>query len=183
MSSLFFLLPSQCQNLHDSEHLTWLTVNHVSDLISLSHEPPVQDLISAVHRNSAASGLFIQAIQSRCDNLSTVCIYIFTASSLSSCSDDLFCYLHIKCVNLQPVMLKKTLQCLEGIHLSQSGALLMLYVDKLLNTPFRVLARMVDTLACRRVEMLLAETLQVKHTHAVDYNWIKFILLQIKDTI
>uniref|UniRef100_A0A8C1QLV7 Huntingtin n=1 Tax=Cyprinus carpio TaxID=7962 RepID=A0A8C1QLV7_CYPCA len=119
-----------CQNLHDSEHLTWLTVNHVSDLISLSHEPPVQDLISAVHRNSAASGLFIQAIQSRCDNLST------------------------------PVMLKKTLQCLEGIHLSQSGALLMLYVDKLLSTPFRVLARMVDTLACRRVEMLLAETLQ-----------------------
>lgn len=59
-------------------------------------------------------------------------------------------------------MLKKTLQCLEGIHLSQSGSLLMLYVDKLLRTPFRVLARMVDTLACRRVEMLLAETLQVQ---------------------
>uniref|UniRef100_A0A8D3BJV3 Huntingtin n=1 Tax=Scophthalmus maximus TaxID=52904 RepID=A0A8D3BJV3_SCOMX len=119
-----------CQNLHDSEHLTWLIVNHVRDLISLSHEPPVQDFISAVHRNSAASGLFIQAIQSRCDNLTT------------------------------PTMLKKTLQCLEGIHLSQSGSLLMLYVDKLLSTPFRVLARMVDTLACRRVEMLLAETLQ-----------------------
>ncbi|XP_061737340.1 huntingtin isoform X7 [Nerophis ophidion] len=119
-----------CQNLHDSEHLTWLIVNHVSDLISLSHEPPVQDFISAVHRNSAASGLFIQAIQSRCDNLTT------------------------------PTMLKKTLQCLEGIHLSQSGSLLMLYVDKMLSTPFRVLARMVDTLACRRVEMLLAETLQ-----------------------
>lgn len=63
---------------------------------------------------------------------------------------------------LQPTMLKKTLQCLEGIHLSQSGSLLMLYVDKLLSTPFRVLARMVDTLACRRVEMLLAETLQVR---------------------
>ncbi|XP_043918860.1 huntingtin isoform X2 [Protopterus annectens] len=119
-----------CQNLHDSEHLTWLIVNHIQDLISLSHEPPVQDFISAVHRNSAASGLFIQAIQSRCDNLAT------------------------------PVMLKKTLQCLEGIHLSQSGAVLMLYIDKLLRTPFRVLARMVDTLACRRVEMLLAESLQ-----------------------
>ncbi|KAJ8000512.1 hypothetical protein DPEC_G00180890 [Dallia pectoralis] len=119
-----------CQNLHDSEHLTWLIVNHVRDLINLSHEPPVQDFISAVHRNSAASGLFIQAIQSRCDDLST------------------------------PTVLKKTLQCLEGIHLSQSGSLLILYVDKLLSTPFRVLARMVDTLACRRVEMLLAETLQ-----------------------
>uniref|UniRef100_A0A8C4L2U9 Huntingtin n=1 Tax=Equus asinus TaxID=9793 RepID=A0A8C4L2U9_EQUAS len=119
-----------CQNLHDSEHLTWLIVNHVQDLISLSHEPPVQDFISAVHRNSAASGLFIQAIQSRCENLST------------------------------PTTLKKTLQCLEGIHLSQSGAVLMLYVDKLLCTPLRVLARMVDTLACRRVEMLLAANLQ-----------------------
>uniref|UniRef100_A0A673TZ91 Huntingtin n=1 Tax=Suricata suricatta TaxID=37032 RepID=A0A673TZ91_SURSU len=119
-----------CQNLHDSEHLTWLIVNHIQDLINLSHEPPVQDFISAVHRNSAASGLFIQAIQSRCENLST------------------------------PIALKKTLQCLEGIHLSQSGAVLTLYVDKLLCTPFRVLARMVDTLACRRVEMLLAANLQ-----------------------
>ncbi|XP_055988635.1 huntingtin isoform X2 [Sorex fumeus] len=119
-----------CQNLHDSEHLTWLIVNHIQDLISLSHEPPVQDFISAVHRNSAASGLFIQAIQSRCDNLSA------------------------------PATLKKTLQCLEGIHLSQSGAVLTLYVDKLLSTPLRVLARMVDTLACRRVEMLLAANLQ-----------------------
>ncbi|KAB0404195.1 hypothetical protein E2I00_003897 [Balaenoptera physalus] len=119
-----------CQNLHDSEHLTWLIVNHMQDLISLSHEPPVQDFISAVHRNSAASGLFIQAIQSRCENLST------------------------------PTTLKKTLQCLEGIHLSQSGAVLTLYVDKLLCTPFRVLAHMVDTLACRRVEMLLAANLQ-----------------------
>ncbi|KAG5845042.1 hypothetical protein ANANG_G00134640 [Anguilla anguilla] len=122
--------PLHCQNLHDSEHLTWLIVNHVEDLITLSHEPPVQDFISAIHRNTAASGLFIQAIQSRCENLST------------------------------PTTLKKTLQCLEGIHLSQSGALLILYVDKLISTPFRVLARMVDTLACRRVEMLLAETLQ-----------------------
>ncbi|XP_053779195.1 huntingtin isoform X3 [Desmodus rotundus] len=119
-----------CQNLHDSEHLTWLVVNHIQDLISLSHEPPVQDFISAVHRNSAASGLFIQAIQSRCENLSA------------------------------PTTLKKTLQCLEGIHLSQSGAVLTLYVDKLLCTPFRVLARMVDTLACRRVEMLLAANAQ-----------------------
>ncbi|KAM5271600.1 huntingtin [Ctenodactylus gundi] len=119
-----------CQNLHDSEHLTWLIVNHVQDLISLSHEPPVQDFISAVHRNSAASGLFIQAIQSRCENLSTL------------------------------TTLRKTLWCLEGIHLSQSGAVLTLYIDRLLGTPFRALAHRVDTLACRRVEMLLAANLQ-----------------------
>ncbi|KAG8591293.1 hypothetical protein GDO81_000117 [Engystomops pustulosus] len=130
LGALILFCDYVCQNLHDSEHLTWLIVNHVQDLINLSHEPPVQDFISAIHRNSAASGLFIQAIQSRCENLAT------------------------------PTSLKKTLQCLEGIHLSQSGAVLMLYIDKLLCTPFRVLARMVDTLACRRVEMLLAATPQ-----------------------
>ncbi|XP_029142734.1 huntingtin-like, partial [Protobothrops mucrosquamatus] len=128
--SLILFCDYVCQNLHDSEHLTWLTVNHVQELISLSHEPPVQDFISAIHRNSAASGLFIQAIQSRCENFAS------------------------------PTAVKKTLQCLEGIHLSQSGAVLVLYVDKLLSTPFRVLAHMVDTLACRRVEMLLAASVQ-----------------------
>lgn len=75
-------------------------------------------------------------------------------------------------------MLKKTLQCLEGIHLSQSGSLLMLYVDKLLNTPFRVLARMVDTLACRRVEMLLAETLQVCFLGNTSQQWVKNIQMK-----
>lgn len=67
----------QCQNLHDSEHLTWLVVNHVQDLVSLSHEPPVQDFISAVHRNSAASGLFVQAVRSRCENLCAVSLRLW----------------------------------------------------------------------------------------------------------
>ncbi|XP_060044468.1 huntingtin isoform X2 [Erinaceus europaeus] len=115
-----------CQNLHDSEHLTWLVVNHVRDLIGLAQEPPVQDFLSAVHRSSAASGLFLQAVQARLPHLCT------------------------------PAMLKRTLWCLEGIHLGQSGALLTLCVGELLCTPFRALARTADALACRRVEMLLA---------------------------
>lgn len=77
---------------------------------------------------------------------------------------------------MQPTTLKKTLQCLEGIHLSQSGAVLTLYVDKLLCTPFRVLARMVDTLACRRVEMLLAATLQVTQIPAWEALWLVPVL-------
>lgn len=149
----------QCQNLHDSEHLTWLVVNHIQDLISLSHEPPVQDFISAVHRNSAASGLFLQAIQSRCENLSAV-----SPAACGQCQPpgrSQVTFSLPTSLSRQPTTLRKTLQCLEGIHLSQSGAVLTLYVDKLLCTPFRVLARMVDTLACRRVEMLLAANLQV----------------------
>ncbi|XP_078717925.1 huntingtin isoform X2 [Lampetra fluviatilis] len=119
-----------CQNLHDSEHMTWLIVNHVRDLVALASEPPVQDCVSAVHRNAAASGLFIQAIQSRGLDLT------------------------------KPVVLRRTLQRLEGIHLSQSGAVLSLLVESFLATPLRVLGHMVDTLACRRVEMLLAENLE-----------------------
>ena len=62
----------QCENLNDAEHMTWVIINHVAELIELSHEPPVQDFISAIHRNSAASGLFIQAINSRCENVTRV---------------------------------------------------------------------------------------------------------------
>ncbi|XP_071090376.1 huntingtin-like isoform X1 [Haliotis cracherodii] len=116
-----------CENLNDAEHMTWLIINHVSDLIELSDESPVQDFISAIHRNSAASSLFIQAIHARCENVS------------------------------RPSLVKKTLKCIEAIHLTQSGALLTLLIDKFLNTHQLAVARMCDTIACRRVEMLLAE--------------------------
>lgn len=33
------------ENLHDAEHLTWLIVNHVNDLIEHIHEAPVRDLM------------------------------------------------------------------------------------------------------------------------------------------
>ena len=62
----------QCENLNDAEHVTWVIINHVNDLIHLSLEPPVQDFVSAIHRNSAASGLFIQAINLQCDHLAKV---------------------------------------------------------------------------------------------------------------
>ena len=35
----------QCENLNDAEHMTWVIINHVNDLIDLSQEPPVQDFI------------------------------------------------------------------------------------------------------------------------------------------
>ncbi|XP_074640755.1 huntingtin-like [Tubulanus polymorphus] len=119
-----------CENLTDAEHMIWVIINHVGDLITQAYEPPVQDFISAIHRNSAASGLFIQAIHSRCENLG------------------------------RPSMVKKTLQCLEAIHLSQSGTLLTLLIDKFLHTQHMAVARICDTIACRRVEMLLAEKVE-----------------------
>lgn len=144
---------------------------------------------SAIHRNSAASGLFIQAIHSRCDNLSVVSISSsFTMSTFHN-SVNLYlrgqyyetevasvhhlCYMWVYvsvcvcvcapiCVFLQyqPSFVKKTLQCLEAIHLSQSGALLSLLIDKFLFTHHLAVSRMCDAIACRRVEMLLAENME-----------------------
>lgn len=61
-----------CENISDAEQLTWLLVNHIEYVIRLSNEAPISELISAVHRNPAASGLFIQAIGSRCRDIHEV---------------------------------------------------------------------------------------------------------------
>nr|XP_022340193.1 huntingtin-like isoform X2 [Crassostrea virginica] len=119
-----------CENMLDAEHMTWLVINHVTDLIQLSRESPVQDFISAIHRNSAASCLFIQAIHSRGQDVS------------------------------KPSLIKKTMKCVEAIHLSQTGALLTLLIDKFLNTHHLSVARLCDTIACHRVEMLLADNFE-----------------------
>lgn len=119
-----------CENLSDAEHMTWLIINHVTDLIELSTESPVQDFISAIHRNPAASSLFIQAIHARGES---VC---------------------------RPSLVKKTLRCLDAIHPSQSGALVTLLVDKFLHNHQLAVSIMCDTIVCRRLEALLAEHLE-----------------------
>ncbi|XP_076357189.1 huntingtin isoform X3 [Tachypleus tridentatus] len=116
------------ENLNDAEQITWLIVHHVNDLVELSSELPVHDFISAVHRNPAASSLLVQAIHARCVNLS------------------------------KPSFVNRTLRCLESIHPSQSGSLLALLIDKFLPTHHLTTARLCDSLACRRLELLLADT-------------------------
>lgn len=66
--------------------------------------------------------------------------------------------IHLNTHFLQPLLAKKTLQCLEAIHLSQSGALLTLLIDKFLASHHLAVARYCDSIACRRVEMLLTES-------------------------
>ncbi|KAG8226329.1 hypothetical protein J437_LFUL009906 [Ladona fulva] len=53
------------------------------------------------------------------------------------------------------------LRCIEGVHPSQSGALLsQLLVPRLLSCPHLALSRRASALACRRAELLL-----VQHLH------------------
>lgn len=56
----------------DGEQMSWMLVNNVELLVNLYDEPPVFELISAVHRNSTASRLFIQAIATTCRQISNV---------------------------------------------------------------------------------------------------------------
>ncbi|CAG2068953.1 unnamed protein product, partial [Timema podura] len=123
-----------CENLNDAEQLSWLLVNHTEEIVALSTEPPVQELIAAVHRNSAASGLLVQAVGSKCQDLK------------------------------QPSFVCRLLRCLEGVHPSQSGALLMLLVPRLLGSPQLAPARLAGALACRRAELLL--TLSEEEVHS-----------------
>ncbi|CAK1541208.1 unnamed protein product [Leptosia nina] len=47
-------------------HLTWLLVNRCAVLLAHRHEPPVQQLLSAVQRTPAASALLLHAVAARC---------------------------------------------------------------------------------------------------------------------
>nr|CAD7441339.1 unnamed protein product [Timema bartmani] len=126
---------SQCNmRMSRQQQLSWLLVNHTEEIVALSTEPPVQELIAAVHRNSAASGLLVQAVGSKCQDLK------------------------------QPSFVCRLLRCLEGVHPSQSGALLMLLVPRLLGSPQLAPARLAGALACRRAELLL--TLSEEEVHS-----------------
>ncbi|XP_032690213.1 huntingtin isoform X2 [Odontomachus brunneus] len=115
-----------CENLNDVEPLTWLLVNHIEEAINIATESPVKDLLStAIHRNPAASGLLVQAIATKCTDLS------------------------------QPSFIKRLLQCIEGAHHSQSGAVIMTLIPRLLSTKYLALSRMAAKIASRRVEILL----------------------------
>lgn len=115
-----------CENLNDVEPLTWLLVNHIEEAVNIATESPVRDLLTtAIHRNPAASGLLVQAIATKCTDLS------------------------------QPSFIKRLLQCIEGAHHSQSGAVIMTLIPRLLSTKYLALSRIAAKIASRRVEILL----------------------------
>lgn len=115
-----------CENINDAEPLTWLLINHIEETITLARESPVRELLAvAVHRNPAASGLLVQAIAARCLDLS------------------------------KPSFVKRLLQCLEGTHQSQSGALILAMVPRLLTSKHLALCRLAAKIASRRAEILL----------------------------
>ncbi|XP_076067326.1 huntingtin isoform X2 [Oratosquilla oratoria] len=114
------------RHMQEGEWLTWLVVQHISDVVMLHKEPPVASLLRTIHASSAASALLIQAIHARC-NLIHKAEYGGHIVSL-----------------------------VAGVHVSQSGALVTLLVERLLGSPHLVVARAACSLATHRMHLLLA---------------------------
>ena len=110
--------------------LAMLLINSLIELFELaSDESIVLDLFSAIHRNAYASSLFINCINSNWSALiSKRKLYL-----LHSC-----------------------LKSVEGIHLSASGHLLNLIIDKYFNLPYLSLVKYADYIVCQRIEMMLS---------------------------
>lgn len=64
--------------MQEGEWLTWLVVQHISDVVVLHSEPPVHSLIQSIHASPAASALLIQAIHARCEYVQKVSTSIFS---------------------------------------------------------------------------------------------------------
>ncbi|XP_037081655.1 huntingtin-like [Pollicipes pollicipes] len=124
--SLILLCDYMCENTSDGELLAWLLTSHITELVALSAEPPVFDMLDALHRNPSASGLLIQAIAARCRHLD------------------------------QPLMAQRVLRCLEGAPAGQYGPLLLLLSRRLMMSHHLAVADEVVRLACRKLEIVLA---------------------------
>jgi hypothetical protein len=114
--------------LDNTVGLTMILVNNLVELFELSaHESTVWDLLSTIHRNSAASCLFIQSINLNWPSLVS---------------------------KRKLYLLLNLLKSLEGVHLSASSHLLNLLIDKYFGLPYLSLVRYADHIACQRVEMM-----------------------------
>ncbi|KAI1278484.1 Huntingtin [Halotydeus destructor] len=116
--------------LADAEQMAWLLVNNVQLVVTVSYELPVKEFVSAVHRKPASSGLFLQAVSTRCEEALT-----------------------------KPVFLKKLLPCLEYVHPVQSGSLITFLVERIIvkrvSSIARTLASQAEDLAISRIEMII----------------------------
>lgn len=98
--------------------LTMLIINNLSELFELaSNEAMVLDLFSTIHRNASASSLFIHSISSNW---------------------------HSIVAKKKLYLLHSCLKSLEGVHLSSSGHLLNLLIDKYFPLPYLSLVRFAD---------------------------------------
>ncbi|CAL4176844.1 unnamed protein product, partial [Meganyctiphanes norvegica] len=133
------------RHMKEGEWLTWLVVQHISDVVLLHKEPPVRSLIQSIHSSPAASALLIQAIHARCEHVQK--------GEYGGHIISLVC----------------------GVHVNQSGALITFLVERLLSSPYLVVTRAASALAAQRTHLLLAMNPQQVKTQFPQVDITKII--------
>lgn len=88
----------------------------------------VHNLFGLIHRTPVASHLFVESIYTNWDHL----------------------------LKRNKLLLSlKILRTLEGIHLDESGLLLVLLIEQFLTLPYITVLRVAELIICRRIEMML----------------------------
>ena len=127
---LVLLCDHLCDNISSAvDNITWLVMNYVQDIVCNIRENPVQDFVMSVHASASVSGLLLQAV-------------ITKISGLSANQTDV-------------TFLKDSLTCIENVHPSHNGKLIMFLIRKYLISPHLSLTRQANSLICGRIEALL----------------------------
>ncbi|KAF5273906.1 hypothetical protein FQA39_LY01021 [Lamprigera yunnana] len=116
-----------CDYLNEnlSEAKPWFLVHNIRLLVQLCDEEPICEFFSSLHRNSVASGLIIQAINTKCLPIP------------------------------ESTLRMKALKSMKNIHSSQVGTLLNSLLPNFLDCRQLTLSRLVTNLASRKIELLL----------------------------
>ena len=134
--------------LNNTIGLTMLIINNLSELFELaSNESIVLDLFSLIHRNAAASSLFVHSVATNWRAIASG--GVGSGGRRSNRRLQRFVGGSKKLY-----LMHACLKSLEGVHLASSGHLLNLLIDKFFRLPYLSLVRYADHIACQRVEMI-----------------------------
>ncbi|CAF1277551.1 unnamed protein product [Adineta ricciae] len=128
------------------EHLTSI-ITHRHLLFLLFEQSDtcthVHNLFGLIHRTPVASHLFVESIYTNWDHL-------------------------LK--KNQLLLAMKILRILEGIHLDESGLLLVLLIEQFLTLPYISVLRLAELIVCRRIEMMLTFDEQTLNRQLIPKN-------------
>jgi huntingtin len=132
-AALVLLCDHFCENYKDAEKMTWLIVESIADIVYSHSEVSVRDLLDSINRNAAASGLFIQAVNSRIDQRLVT----------------------------SPTFALKIVDCVHSIHASKFHILLSLLTEKVLTNPairgFHSVTANTELLLVRKIDEILSD--------------------------
>ncbi|UXI20086.1 beta-amyloid-like protein [Sarcoptes scabiei] len=105
-SSLILLCDFLSENLDNAEFISYVIVKNLAEIVENCFETPIKEFINSIHRNSVSSGLFLQSISLRSEEL-------------------------LK----NPIVANKILFCLKRTHQIHSKALIMFLLENYLCNP------------------------------------------------